>query len=127
GHGAALDLRLAALYGEGGGGGGARESYELFAYFLATRCETPRAERPWLILYGDEGFYEKVVPTQVRGVLGFELDAPVSSKDVWRELAERFEIFFLRKKYVGEEEAKILLQWKAVLGTEQILLCKNKE
>ena len=51
--GVALDERLAALYGEGGGGGGAKESYELFAWFVKNRVATPEAEKPFLIIYGD--------------------------------------------------------------------------
>src|SRR4051812_43516325 len=57
-QGAQLDERLAALYGEGGGGGGSKESYELFAWFVQNRVSTPEAEKPFLIIYGDEGFYE---------------------------------------------------------------------
>jgi len=122
GSGADLDARLGALYGEGGGGGGARESYELFAYFLAHRARTENAERPFLILYGDEGFYPEVDAKQAQHYLGGQLEGERSSVALWRELGKRFEIYLLRKSYGSKaEDRKIVAQWEEALEPQRII------
>jgi hypothetical protein len=125
--GAALDERLAALYGEGGGGGGAKESYELFAWYATERVSTPAAEKPFLILYGDEGFYEKVSKEQVKHILGAGLEENVPSKEVMKALMERYEVYLLRKTYGGTQEKEILAQWEEVLGPQRIIALKDEE
>jgi len=127
-RGAELDEQLAALYGEGGGGGGARESYELFGWFAQNRVKTPAAEKPFLIIYGDEGFYEKVNKDQVRHYLGAEIEKAVSARDVFSDLMKRYEVYLLRKTYGnGEEEKKILAQWEDALEPQRILAIQDEE
>jgi hypothetical protein len=122
GAGADLDQKLGALYGEGGGGGGARESYELFAYFLTHRALTPNAARPFLILYGDEGFYPEVNAKQVEHYLGGQVTGERSSVAIFRALAQRFEVYLLRKTYGSPaEDRRIVAQWQKVLEPERIL------
>lgn len=127
GAGADLDPKLGALYGEGGGGGGARESYELFGYFVAERAHVPNAEKPFLILYGDEGFYPKVDPAQARHFLGVGIEKPVSSLKVWKKLMERWDVYLLRKEYGGAEEKKILAQWSEALEPQRIVPIPDEE
>lgn len=129
GAGAELDQRLAGIYGEGGGGGGARESYELFAYYVQEQVSTPRAEKPFLILYGDEGFYPEVHAGQVKHYLGLDLpkQEKVVSADVWRRLGERFEIYLLRKTYGGSQEQEILAQWQEVIEPQKILTIDHEQ
>ncbi|MFW5746062.1 MAG: hypothetical protein ACOCWQ_00750, partial [Nanoarchaeota archaeon] len=62
--GVALEDHLKALYPEGGGGGQSRESYELFGYHVLQNAQTPNATSPFLIMFGDEGFYDTVDPDQ---------------------------------------------------------------
>jgi hypothetical protein len=124
GAGADLDPRLGALYGEGGGGGGAKESYELFAHFVAERCEVPnasKADKPFLILYGDEGFYPEVAPAQIRHYLGVGAEVAPKSLAVWKKLLETWEVYLFRKTYGGSEESKILAQWGEALGEQRII------
>ncbi len=128
GHGAALDERLAALYGEGGGGGGAKESYELYAWFVKNRVATPEAEKPFLILYGDEGFYEKVNAKQVQHYLGAGIEEDVSSLEVFQNLNERFEVYLLRKSYGSPSEDKAIRdQWADALEPQRIIAVKDEE
>jgi hypothetical protein len=127
-RGAALDEKLAALYGEGGGGGGGRESYELYAWFVANRVRVENAPRPYLIIYGDEGFYPEVDPAQVRHHVEGGLESPASSLAVWRGLAERFELYLLRKTYgTDREDRAIVEQWREAIGPERILTVHDEE
>ena len=116
-----LEDELNALYGEGGGGGGARESYELFADFLLHNARAPEArERPFLILYGDEGFYERVSAAQVRYHIGGQRKGDRDSLKVWRALGEAWNIYHFRKPYPGGDET-ICAQWAEALGEERVL------
>ncbi len=126
GAGADLDAKLGALFGEGGGGGGARESYELFAHFVAERCEVPNAsrddgEKPFLILYGDEGFYPEVATAQIRHYLGIGAEVAPKSVQVWKKLLETWEVYLFRKTYGGAQEQEILKQWTEALGAQRII------
>lgn len=127
-RGAALDERLAALWGEGGGGGGARESYELYAWFVQNRVSTPEAEKPFLIIYGDEGFYPEVCPKQVRHYVGASLEGPVSSRAVFQDLLARYEVYLLRKSYgSAAEDARIKEQWADALEPQRIIPVKDEQ
>ena len=128
GAGADLDQKLGALYGEGGGGGTSQESYELFAYFLTHRAKTPKAEKPFLILYGDEGFYPEVNAKQVQHYLGGQIEGERTSVELWRELAKRWEIYLLRKTYgSAAEDKKIVAQWEKALSPERILAVPDEQ
>ena len=128
GKGAELDERLAALYGEGGGGGGAKESYELYAWLVQNRVSTPEAEeKPFLIIYGDEGFYEKVNAKQVQHYLGGGLEKGVSSLEVFQDLNKRFDVYLLRKSYGGSEDKAIRDQWADALEPQRIILVHDED
>jgi len=120
GKGVTLDTYLKALKPEGGGGPGIRESYELFAQYLDTNVSTPKAVSPFLILMGDEKFYEQVDPTQAKTFLGTDIGQPRDSRELWRSLAQRFDIYLLRKSYAGRDE-EIRSQWDAVLAPQHII------
>lgn len=119
--GIALEDSLAALHGEGGGGGGARESYELLGAYLKHRVRVPEGVRPTLILYGDEGFYPAVDARQAKHVFGMAVEEP-SALDVWRDLAERWDVWHLRKRYdSASHDREILAQWTGALGAQRIV------
>ena len=104
----------------GGGGPGIRESYELFAQYLDTNVSTPKAVSPFLILMGDEKFYEQIDPTQTKRFLGQDIGQPRDARELWRSLAQRFDIYLLRKSYAGRDE-EIRAQWDAVLPPQHII------
>src|SRR3989338_5924965 len=66
GKGPTLDDYLKAVKAEGGGGPGIRESYELWAYAIDKKVTTPKATSPFLIIMGDEKFYDPIKPEQVK-------------------------------------------------------------
>jgi hypothetical protein len=122
-----LEESLKSLYGEGGGGGQAKESYELLAYTLLYHAKAPEAVKPFLIIYGDEGFYDKVDPKQVKRLLGDDLKEPLDSRTLWKAVAECWNVFHLRKAYGGHQEAGILAQWQDVLGAERVIQLDDEQ
>ena len=122
-----LEDQLNGLYGEGGGGGTVRESYELFAHFLLNQCRAPNAQRPFLILYGDEGFYENVSAQHIRHYLGGQASRDVNSLRIWEALSESWNMFHLRKPYGRGHDAEIENQWAEAIGRERIVSLSGPE
>ncbi|MFA6089437.1 MAG: hypothetical protein WC755_06240 [Candidatus Woesearchaeota archaeon] len=117
-----LDACIKALYPEGGGGGGAKESYELFAYYLLNNAKVDNAKSPFLIIYGDEGFYENVDPKQVQHYIGKKPETLLDSAAVWAALKQKFDIYLLHKQYdSGGQDSVIVDQWRKVLGHEKVI------
>ena len=63
-----LEERLKALVGEGGGGD-EPESYGLLAHYIRHHVRVPRADRPFLIVFGDATMHRKVPHKQVNHFL----------------------------------------------------------
>jgi hypothetical protein len=122
--GIALEDRLGALYGEGGGGD-APESYQLFAQFMATHVKAPAAgddggERPFLIVFGDEEFHRKVKRSEVAAVLGDQIPRDLDGVTVWNEVAARWNTWFLRKPG-GRPGDGVDAQWARAIGPQKIV------
>ncbi|MFH1308193.1 MAG: hypothetical protein ABIH72_05050 [archaeon] len=122
---AELEAKLKALGCEGGGGGHITESYELFGYFIQEHCKTPKAKSPFLLIYGDETFYDKVDRKQVRHYIGDDLQSELESAEVWRNLMQKFNIYFMHKPYGHGNESSTTKEvgenWGKVLGRERII------
>lgn len=119
-----LEERVAALYGEGGGGD-APEDYQLFAHYVSSRVDIPevaddRDERPFLLVFGDAGFHARVLPDQVRRVIGAELDQALDGVSVWREVAARWDTWFLRRPTGGPGD-EVHRQWAEAIGEQKIV------
>ncbi len=118
--GKALDDVINSLYPEGGGGGGARESYELMAHFYVNNVEIPKAKKPIFIFAGDEGFYDRIDQSLVSRYIGDSGQTEEDSFNVMRSLCQKFDTYILRKDYgSGAEETKIKKQWQKALGGSQ--------
>ncbi len=120
GKGPALDDVLKALHAEGKGGPGIRESYELAAYFMNEHVQAPKAVSPFLFILGDEKFYDQINPEEVKKVFGDKLQGPVDSMQVWKALASKYDLYFLRKNFEGRDE-EILTQWKEAVGPQKVI------
>ena len=120
GKGPRLDDYINALYAEGGGGPGIRESYELFAYFANNNVSTPKATNPFMIIMGDEKFYEKIDHKHIKKYTGEGLQEDLDSMDVWKQLGQKFNIYLLRKSYAGRDE-EITAQWSEAIGAQKII------
>jgi hypothetical protein len=139
-----IDEQIDKLVLEGGGGGGNHESYELAAYFFANYVHMDayelRGQKGLLFFIGDERIYAEVKPDQVKGLMGVELDQAVNTTDVFRDLKEKFEVFFLMSEHGGYRKQDVVpvevgqsrdnyyggsLGWASVVDEEQILVVSN--
>jgi len=125
-----LEAKLKALGCEGGGGGHITESYELFGYFMLEHCKTPKAKSPFMLIYGDETFYDNVDSRQVKHYIGDDLQNPLGSNDMWRSLMQKFNIYFMQKPY-GSGDAGTTREvrgiWAAALGDQRIIQLPSYE
>jgi hypothetical protein len=127
GKGPALDDHIRALAAEGGGGGQSKETYELFGHFMNTHVRMPNARLPFLIMFGDEGFYEKIRPDQVSALIGDKIESELESRTMWYELSKKFNMYMLRKPYQNSAEDNIRQQWESVLGAEKVIQLPSAE
>ncbi|HXE71651.1 MAG TPA: hypothetical protein VNO81_03240 [Candidatus Nitrosotenuis sp.] len=117
-RGFALETRLKALYGEGGGGD-EPESYGLFAWWVDHHVTVSAAEKPFLIVFGDATMHSRVPAAQVRGLLGDEVEQDADSVATWKRVARRWNVWFLRR--AGRPGDRIDRQWGRAVGSQHIL------
>lgn len=121
-----LEARVKALGCEGGGGGQTTESYELFAYFMRDHCTLPNATSPFLLIYGDEGFYDAVDPHQTRHYIGDKLQAPLPARQVWNDITQKFNTYLMHKPYSEgtspDVDKRVTAQWAEALGNKQRII-----
>ena len=94
-----MDEVLSLMYLEGGGGGQQTESYELAMYYMARHtdidCYSKRGERGYLFLSGDELPYSHVKRSEVKRVIGDDLQEDIPTSEIMEELREKFEVFWI--------------------------------
>ncbi len=128
GKGLELDDILKAFFPEGGGGGQHFESYELFAHYVLNHVKTPNAVSPYMLILGDEGFYEFVDPAQAKHYVGDALQSSTDSFEVWKSLSQKYNVFHLHKAYDNASLDKdIVAQWETALGKQKVIRIPSKE
>ncbi len=118
-----LDEWLTRLWLEGNGGGQAKESYEMMAYFYLKQLEMRGATTPIFLFTGDEGFREALSSRELREHFGGEHVGTNATK-VFQALKEKFSgnVFLIRREYPrGYENQMIQQQWENVLGKENVI------
>ena len=127
--GTALKDELQKLVIEGGGGGGARESYELGALYCARNISMPKAINPICIIIGDEGFYDIVNKADGEKFARTSLQGRITGEEIFAELMSKFSVYLIRKPYGYTVENKrtrqdqaIYDQWENVLGADRIVM-----
>ncbi len=94
-----IDDHLRKIVLEGGGGGQMTESYELALYAMARLtsidCWEKRQQKGYLFLSGDELPYPAVKKDEVNSVFGHREQADIALEDIFRELQEKWEVFFI--------------------------------
>lgn len=93
-----LDEVLSNFWIEEGGGGTGQESYELAALYYARRSRLAcldRGAKGYFFFVGDEGFYPQVDATQAKRWLGVDLGKNLPSEEAFRELQEKYHVFFI--------------------------------
>lgn len=116
-----IDEQLRDVYIEGGGGGDRCEGYALAAYFLATRAELDAADRRgrkgYVFLIGDEANKPRLLAESVRRFTGDDLDEDLDVASVYRQLQERFHVFFVVPNLTSYYGAPWLeAHWRPIVG-----------
>lgn len=122
-EGSSLDDWLGKIYLEGGGGGGHHESYEMLAYYYNKMVEfTHPKKNPYIFFIGDEGFYSKIKPSDLKTWFGITEEG-IDSADVFKQLKEKYNIFLIHKTYCYSSKDKdIVKQWTDAIGQENVLV-----
>lgn len=129
-----MDRHLSNILLENGGGAQQHETYELAAYFLARHTYLDsfekRGKKGYVFFTGDEMPYD-AVKNQYGGfqnhtldnLIGDSLEADLDTGQIFAELQEKNEVFFLftgaQGSYVPEE---ILPAWRPLIGERALIL-----
>jgi hypothetical protein len=131
GKGVDLEEHIKALYPEGRGGGQIKETYELFGYYILNHCKLPKAKNPFLLIFGDEQYYDEVNPSQVEHYMGDRPESPIDSNKIWKSLLQKFNLFYLQKPYGGgDDEAttkEVRDKWSDALGKQRVIELPSME
>jgi hypothetical protein len=125
-----IENDLTNLYLEGNGGGQVHESYELGMYFASRHtvmdCFEKRQKKGYLFIIGDEQPYD-VSRSQVKTLIGDDLEADIPVRDILREVQERYEVFFILPKMTHYwDNVAVNSKWRDLLG-ERFLKIEDPE
>lgn len=121
-----LEQLLGSLYGEGGGGD-APESYGLFAHWVNTHVQIPKAEeKPFLIVFGDITMHKKVFEPEVERHLGDPPQGDVDSVAAWKKVASRWNTWFLRRPN-GSRGDEVDQQWAQAIGAQKVFHIEDEQ
>lgn len=119
---ALIDTWLTRLYLEGGGKG-LHESYELAMYFAARHteldCVDKRGRRGFVFVTADVLPNPAVSRTEVRRIIGDELESDIPLRDVVDELGRRYEPFVLLAPHASRRARRA---WRDILGDRVLVL-----
>lgn len=74
------------------------------------------------IFIGDEKPYDRVKASQVRTHIGVDIEADVPTTQVFEELKEQYEPFFLFQKQGSYSESQVLPSWRKLLNEQAVTL-----
>ena len=130
-----IDEMLEAMYLEGNGGGQTHETYELGAYFLAyhTHLEPfhKQGRKGYAILIGDELPYATVKQNYgsyygsghtLTSLVGDTIEEDITTEQIFADLQEQYEVFFLFQQQGAYDQSEILPAWKKLLGERALVL-----
>lgn len=122
-----MDEQLRSIFLEGNGGGQLSESYELAAYFMARHTATDawekRGRKGYLFVIGDETCKPRLRAKYVRELIGDDLGRDLDTAALWREVQERWEVFFVLPKQTAHyDNPKVNQHWADLLGERLLRL-----
>lgn len=121
-----LEQLLGSLYGEGGGGD-APESYGLFAHWVNTHVEIPKAEEvPFLIVFGDIDMHPVVPKDQINHYLGDKIRKDEDAIKAWKKVTQTWNTWFLRRPG-GKQGDRIDKQWGMAIGEQKIFHIQDEQ
>lgn len=121
-----LEQQLGSLYGEGGGGD-APESYGLFAHWVNTHVQIPKAEdKPFLIVFGDITMHPKVFDSEIRNFLKDQASQDVDALSAWKQVASQWNTWFLRRPN-GSRGDEVDQQWAKAIGAQKVFRIEDEQ
>jgi hypothetical protein len=118
---------LSKIYLEGNGGGQDTESYELAMYFVArktiTDCYEKRGKKGYLFLIGDENPYKKVKRSEVKKIIGDDIQEDITVKDILNELQTKWNVYGIMPNMTNHwADSNIHECWRELLGQQYLKL-----
>ncbi len=129
-----LRAQLDAFVRNSDGGGQLTENSELAALYYARNVSMPNAVRPIFILYTDEGPYDSTDVKTADRLAHVKLDKAISTKQVFKELMQKFSVYIILKPYskdaedchegdeMSAQEKEIYAKWVSLVGADRIVL-----
>ena len=123
-----MDQNLENMILEGGGGGGAKESYELMLYVAArhtrTDCWEKRGRKGYLFVIGDEAAYPAVYRSHVQRLFGeaagLQADLPLA--ELIDEVRQRYHVYFVIPGGASHGNDRTILDfWRHHLGEASVI------
>lgn len=118
---------LSQIYLEGGGGGQARESYQL-AWLIGSRhtaidCFEKRGEKGFLFTVGDEMSWDKVEGPLLQDVLGYQGASHLSGKALLAEAQKMYHVYHIHiNETAYRNNPNVINFWKGLLGEHFLIL-----
>lgn len=127
-----MDDDLSRMWLEGMGGGSMQESYQNAIYFFArhTSCDAfeKRGKKGYLFIIGDELPYDAVSRSEVKRLMGDDLQEDLPIEAIIKEAQERWNIFFVIPAGASHShDPRLLNRWTELLGGENVLRLENPE
>lgn len=127
-----IDEQLGHIFLEGGGGGTYEESYQQALYFFArktsTDCWEKRGKKGFLFIIGDEKPYGAMTPAEIEAVFGDTVQENVLTRDLIREVQERYNLFFVIPNNTSHYSDPVLRDtWAGLIGSENVIMLENPD
>lgn len=124
-----MDEALSLMYLEGGGGGQQTESYELAMYYMAAHtdmdCVNKRGQKAYLFLSGDEMPYPEVKKSEVKHLIGDDIQANIPTAEILEQLRQKFEVFWIMPGGTSYFNDKHVLQHLSDLFGQNMIKMEN--
>lgn len=122
-----MDEQLRLIFLEGNGGGQKSESYDLAAYFVARHTVTDawekRSKKGYLFVIGDEMNKPRLRAAHLAKVLGEEAGEDLDPAQVWAEVQQRWETFFILPRQTSYyDDPQVNQHWQSLLGERLLRL-----
>ncbi|MEM6378445.1 MAG: hypothetical protein AAF705_09535 [Bacteroidota bacterium] len=120
---------LSQIFLEGGGGGQARESYQL-AWLIAGRhtsidCFEKRGQKGFLFTVGDEMSWDQLDGPYLQQLMGYSEAYHISSRDLLTEAQEKYHVYHIHINETGyKNNPQVMNYWQSLLG-EQFIVLEN--
>jgi len=122
-----MNLNLSQLYLEGGGGGQAKESYQLAwliaGYHTAIDCYEKRGQKGFLFTVGDEMSWDLLDANYLRQLMGYSEGRSYTTQALLRKAQEQYQVYHIHINETGYRNSPAVLQyWRDLLGENFLVL-----